>query len=93
MKYPVRSSSRDPASKTVRSEDGAIAFTLWRARTGVFVERVQHRRGRGVVVHSTMFTDGSSFERWCDADAVRFDYPLVHLTLKRHGSTLLQPEE
>ena len=93
MKHPARTPSRDPSSQTVRSEDGTIAFTLWRATTGVFVERVQLRRGRGTVVHSTMFTDGKSFERWCDADTVRFEYPLVHVTLKRNGTTLLGLDE
>ena len=93
MKHLGRLPSHDPPSETVRSEDGTIAFTLWRAPMGVFVERVQLRRGKGIVVHSTMFTDDRSFERWCDADTVRFEYPLVHVTLKRHGTTLLRHDE
>jgi len=80
------------ARRIVRSEDGAVAFTLSRAPMGVFVERVQLRQGRGRVIHAAIFTDGTSFERWCDADSVRFDYPLVHINVKRHGNSLLRPE-
>ena len=79
--------------RTVRSDDGVVAFTLSRTPMGVFVERVQLRKGRGLVVHSIIFTDDSSFDRWCDADSVRFDYPLLHVTLKRHGNTLLRHAE
>jgi hypothetical protein len=70
-----------------------VAFTLSRAPTGIFVERVQLRQGKGRVVHSVIFTDDSSFERWCDADSVRFEYPLVHVNLKRHGTSLLRRDE
>jgi hypothetical protein len=92
-KHPTPSRPAEPSARTLRSEDGAVAFKLCRASKGVFVERVQLRPGRGVVVHSTIFTDDTSFERWCDADSVRFDYPLVHVNLKRHGTALLRREE
>ena len=93
MKPPAKPVTHSPACRTVRSEDGTVAFTLLRAPMGVFVERVQLRQGKGRVVQSTLFRDGSSFERWCDADSVRFDYPLVHVNLKRHGTTLLRRDE
>lgn len=93
MKQPARTPAHSSASRTVRSEDGTVAFTLFRAPIGVFVERVQLRHGKGRVVHSILFTDDSSFERWCDADSVRFEYPLVHVHLKRHGNTLLGRDE
>jgi hypothetical protein len=69
-----------------------MAFTLARTAKGVFVERVQLREGRGRVAQSVIFMDDSSFERWCNADPVRFEYPLVHANLKRHGNTLLHPD-
>jgi hypothetical protein len=89
----MSSLSRSPEPRTLRSDDGAIAFTLSPTPMGVFVERMQLRRGKGRVVHSIIFTDDSSFERWCDADSVRFEYPLVHVSLKRHGNTLLRRDE
>ncbi|MEJ8838121.1 hypothetical protein [Ramlibacter sp. AN1133] len=92
MKRPAPSPSHSAARRFVRSEDGAVAFTLSRAPMGIFVERVQFRQGRGRVTHAAIFTDDTSFERWCDADSVRFDYPLVHINLKRHGNNLLRRE-
>ena len=92
-KQSAPSAPRRSGSQTVRSEDGTVAFTLFRAAKGVFVERVQLRQGQGRVVHSAIFTDDSSFDRWCDADPVRFEYPLVHVNLKRHGNALLHRDE
>jgi len=85
--------STNSALRTLRSDDGAVSFTLARTSTGVFVERVQLRRGQGRIVLSTVFTDNKSFERWCDADSMRFDYPLVYLSLKRDGYALLRRDE
>jgi hypothetical protein len=93
MEQPMTAPSHSSEPTTVRSDDGIVAFTLYRARLGVFVERVQLRQGKGRVVHSIIFTDDRSFERWCDADSVRFEYPLVHVNLKRHGNTLLHRDE
>jgi hypothetical protein len=72
----------------VRSDDGVIAFTLAPLATGVFVERAQVHSDNALIVQSFLFTDGTSFQRWCDADSVRFDYPLVHMSLKRDGDAL-----
>jgi hypothetical protein len=93
MEESMVAPSHNSEPRKVRSDDGIVAFTLYRARVGVFVERVQLRQGKGRVVHSIIFTDDSSFERWCDADSVRFEYPLVHVSLKRHGNTLLRRDE
>ena len=93
MKRPEPSPFRSSTSETLRSEDGAVAFTLSRVANGVFVARMQLWPGVGSVTHSIVFQDDSSFERWCNADPVRFQYPLVHVSLKRHGSTLLRHYE
>ena len=77
-----------PDSRTLRSDDGLVAFTLARTARGVFVERFLLRHDQACVMQSALFTDGQSFERWCDADVVRFHYPLVHLDLKRNGHAL-----
>ena len=82
-----------PTSSRLRSDDGVIAFSLARVAAGVHVERIQLRKGRVRIVHSTVFADGKSFERWCDADTVRFDYPLVYVSLKRDGNDLFRPAD
>jgi hypothetical protein len=46
--------------------------------------------GSARVVHSAVFTKSESFLRWCDADSVRFDYPLVHVNLRRDGDALFR---
>lgn len=79
--------------ETVRSDDGAVAYTLSRTPAGVYVERVQEWHGRGRMVMTAIFTDDAGFRRWCDADPVRFDYPLVHFSVKRQGQALLEDDE
>lgn len=39
------------------------------------------------VVQTVLFTDGGSFDRWCDTDTTRFDYPVLYVRLKRDGGT------
>ena len=85
--------SRRLPGMTMRSDDGVVAFTLARAPAGIYVERVQERHGRGRIVMTAIFTDDEGFRRWCDADPVRFDYPLVHVNVKRHGRALLEDDE
>jgi hypothetical protein len=69
--------------------DGAVEFRVSTGRTGICVERRQLRVGAGVATHAMRFADESSFLRWCEADALQFDYPLVYSSLKRHGCALL----
>jgi hypothetical protein len=76
----------------VRSDDGRVSFTLAPTPSGVFVQRLQLREGTACVIQSALFSDGRSFQRWCDADSVRFDYPLVYMSLKRNGDALFDTE-
>lgn len=86
---PIRPiAARRPLGTTLRSDDGVIEFTLAPTTHGLFVERAERRPGTARVFQSTLFTDDKSFNRWCDADAVRFDYPDVHVNLKRNGAAL-----
>jgi hypothetical protein len=85
--------SRSVRGLTVRSDDGAVTFRLAATKRGVFVERVQLRRGSPRVSQSAVFADDLSFNRWCDADRVRFDYPVVYVNLKRHGDILFRQQD
>lgn len=73
---------------TVRSPDDSIAVTVARVAEGVYVERVVHRPGRARVVQASVFNSAQSFRRWCDADAIRFECPLVAQGLIRHADEL-----
>jgi hypothetical protein len=39
-------------------------------------------------VQAVVFASASQFRRWCDADALRFEYPLVARSLIRHADEL-----
>lgn len=78
---------RRAGSTTLRSDDGALQFTLAPVAHGVFVERVAMRGDAARVVQTVLFTDGGSFDRWCDTDTTRFDYPVLYVRLKRDGGT------
>lgn len=81
---------RRPGVESVCSDDGALEFRLSSCEAGLFVERVEHRSQRARVVQSAIFNSARAFERWCDADAVRFDYPVLYVTLKRNASRVLR---
>jgi hypothetical protein len=73
---------------TMLSDDGVVAYRLAPTPWGVLVERALRRPGKGRVVFTTLFSDDQTFERWCNADPVRFEYPLLHVNLKRDGKAL-----
>jgi hypothetical protein len=74
---------------TSASADGVIAFRLVPRAKGIHVERIQLRTGSARVIQSMLFQDDQSFIRWCDADQLKFSYPLVYANLRRNGSALL----
>jgi hypothetical protein len=78
---------------TLRSPDGAVVFILSRASRGICVERAQERPSLGCIMLKAVFTDAIEFARWCDADLIRFDYPLLYVNVKRHGQAMLQADE
>ena len=69
--------------------DGAVEFRLSARSHGIFVERRQLRISAGLASHAMHFSDESSFLAWCEADALKFSYPLIYSSLKRHGCALL----
>lgn len=80
-----RPTPRRAGGTTLRSDDGAVQFTLARVAHGVFVERIAMRGDAARVVQTVLFTDGGAFDRWCDTDATRFDYPVLYVRLKHDG--------
>ena len=70
------------------SADGIVAFRLSRCAGGIHAERVHKRPGSSRVVQSVVFEDDASFSRWCAADRLQFDYPLMYDQLRRNGSAL-----
>ena len=87
-RQPNPSSPRRVGSRTLRSDDGVVVLMLRRVPAGLFVERTQLRSGGARAIQSAVFADNESFQRWCDADAARLDYPSVYVNLKRDGDAL-----
>lgn len=76
-----------------RSTDGVLSFRLTRRGAGLFVERAQVRPVAGQTLHVMIFDSEAEFERWCDADDLRFVYPQLFSGLRRSGSALLSAHE
>jgi len=91
----VRTNSADGAPAfVVRSDDGDVCFRLCPTRHGLWVQRERRRsESRARLVQSTVFGDAAGFMRWCDADSVRFDYPIVFSILRREGNAILDAHE
>lgn len=70
------------------SEDGRVRVQVKGTPTGIFVERSHLHQASALVVVDMHFDDVHRFDAWCDADPARFDYPMLFLSLKRHGSDL-----
>ena len=81
--------SSSHSGQPLRSDDGAVEYCLTPVPTGLFVERILTRNDNTRAVLATVFVDRASFNHWCDADATRFDYPLIYMSLRRDGNALL----
>lgn len=79
---------RLPSSICRSSDDGRIVFNLIPLAGAVFVERTRIVEQTGVFAQSILFRDNDSFLRWCEADRLRFKYPLLFELLKRSAQAL-----
>ena len=75
-------------ARSARSPDGVLVVTIQRIARGLFVERIAQRPRAARVVQAFVFTTAGAFHRWCDADAARFEYPLLHLRLGHNADEL-----
>ena len=82
-----------PGAITLRSGDGAVTVSIQWTSGGVFVQRCLRRRGAAHVIQAARFGSAQAFHRWCEADAVRFDDPLLSARLVRHGDDLFRASD
>lgn len=80
----------DDRSVVAESDDGRLSFTVVRDQRGVLARRVLNDPARGRVILSVVFSDRSSFERWCEGGRLRHTYPLLYRHLSRNGSALFE---
>jgi len=74
----------------VRHRLGELQFFLAREAVGLYVERLDLPKRGPRTIQALHFSGTTDFERWCDADTVRFDHPQLYVTLKREGERLWQ---
>lgn len=80
--------ARDPGATEdagLASEDGAVSFVVKGTTGGLYIERTQRRPLGAQLVQAMVFDDTAAFQRWWDADPIRFDYPMLHGRLRRQG--------
>ena len=82
----------DPRTVIAASDDGIITFQLSPCDGGILVTRTQLRAHGGKLVQSIRFPDDATFIRWCDADRMKFSYPLLYVNLRRSGCALFSAE-
>ena len=81
---------RFPASlPAASSEEGRAGYRIFGIVDGVCVEIRRLRVGKGLATHVMLFSSEPDFLSWCEAEPLRFSYPLLHTKLKRHGCALL----
>lgn len=76
------------SSYEASSEDGVVHLRVQATETGIFVERAFVHPSSALVVMDVHFDDAAQFGTWCNADPARFEYPMLFLSLKRHGCDL-----
>ncbi len=72
------------------SPDGRLRVTLRLCAGGVYLERCHALALSGRIVQGLLFVDEDEFIFWCDADAARFEYPLMCSNVRRAGCELFQ---
>ena len=78
----------------VKSDDELVSYRLQPTQLGLCVQRERRRaREHTRLVQTAVFEDRACFLRWCEADSVRFDYPIVFAALTREGTALLESQE
>ena len=82
-----------PGAHTVRSADGALRLELQLVDAGVYMQRELRRQRAGRVTQSSIFASRDAFRRWCDADTLRFQYPIVHAKLLRVADRLFDEHD
>jgi hypothetical protein len=72
------------------SSDGSIEFAIRRGSAGLMIEKRVWRPSGQRTAQTLFFRDTAGFDRWCDLEPVRFDDPLLHGELRRHGHECLR---
>lgn len=89
VRFVARPATDNDGALLLRTEDGAVTFVLRGVTSGLTVERTQRRPLGACLVQTLLFTGHEAFARWCEADTVRFDEPVLYDRLRREGDVLI----
>ena len=78
-----------PSHASVATKDGTLTYDLSAVKGGVLVQRTTCRRAGLQLCQTFHFTGAEDFDRWCRADPLRFEEPLLWESLLRQGHELL----
>lgn len=78
---------------TVRSDDGLLTLDLRLVDAGLYMQRELRLPRAGRVTQASIFASRDAFTRWCEADPLRFEYPMVHATLLRVAGRLFDAHD
>ena len=67
---------------------GEVRFFLKRTSGGLYVEREDNPKRGLRTMQSAQFSDVAQFGRWWEQDPARFDYPLLHVSVRRDAEDL-----
>jgi hypothetical protein len=68
-----------------------IRFVLRTSPVGLLIERSQSGEIGFRLMQYMVFADPATFDRWCANEPLRFEDPMLHGQLVRHGHDVLDP--
>lgn len=80
--------SKGARTLSAEGRRGEVRFFLQRVAGGLYVEREEIPRRGLRTQQSVQFADVEHFKRWCENDPIRFEHPLLHVSLKRDADEL-----
>lgn len=85
---------RDRAgAHTVYSADGVLRIHVRMVDAGLYMQREVRRPQAGRVTQASIFASRDAFRRWCAADSLQFQYPIVHANLLRMAHQLFDEHD
>ena len=79
----------DNGAISLRSATSPVRLVLRTSPVGLFVERSQSRELGYRLTQCMVFADPGTFDRWCAIEPLRFEDPMLHGQLVRHGHDVL----
>lgn len=70
------------------SDDGVVAYAVGVAGSRLFIQRTQRSDLGTLAEQCLLIADRDGFRRWCAAEPIRFQYPVLFDRLRRCGDEL-----